>query len=293
MINWPQVLIDDIARRRCVHFIGAGVSKNSTNSEGRSPKSWLEFLNFAIEKLNKSKDKRVCKRLIKERDYLTACEIIKSSMGDDEFVSIAEEEFLTPAYKSSEIHELIFKLDSRIVLTPNFDKIYDTYSTNVSEGTVKIKNYYAEDISSVIRGKKDDRTIIKIHGTIDEPNRLIFSRKDYVSARSKNRDFYSLLDSLIMTHTFVFIGCGIDDPDIKLLLEDYANKFRFSRNHFFITRKKTVDEQVKRIITKTMKLQFLEYSGTGSDHIKLLKSLKELVSKVEFCRAEIAKDQDW
>ena len=49
MINWPQVLVDDIARRKCVIFLGAGVSKNSRNHEGRIPKNWLEFLSDAIK----------------------------------------------------------------------------------------------------------------------------------------------------------------------------------------------------------------------------------------------------
>lgn len=293
MIDWPQVLVDDVARRKCVIFLGAGVSKNSKNNQGRIPKNWLEFLSSAIEQLPNGSDKSLSKRLVKQRDYLTACEVIKNTMGVEEFVNHVEAEYLTPAYKSAEIHELIFKLDSRIVLTPNFDKIYETYAGNVSEGTVKIKNYYADDVASVIRGKKTDRTIIKIHGTIDEPNRLIFSRKDYVSARSVNRDFYSLLDSLIMTHTFLFIGCGLDDPDMKLLLEDYAHKFRFSRSHYFIARKKAIDPQVIKIVENTMKLKVLEYSGTGADHNKLIESLRQLVSVADTCRSELTESQDW
>lgn len=293
MINWPHSLIEDISRRRCVIFIGAGVSKNSENEEGRVPKNWFEFLSGAITRLNNASDKKVSTRLLRERDFLTACEVIKDSLGDEDFVNYVESEYLTPAYRAAEIHELIFKLDSRIVLTPNFDKIYETYAGNVSEGTVKVKQYYADDVASVIRGRKTDRTIIKIHGTIDEPNKLIFSRKDYVFARSHHRNFYSLLDALIMTHTFLFIGCGLDDPDIKLLLEDYAHKFRFSRSHFFVTRRKTINSQVIKIVEKTMKLKMLEYSGAGVDHSKLIESLRALVDHIEASRIEFSENQDW
>ena len=293
MINWPTLLVDDLARRRVVIFLGAGISMNSTNSLGDRPKSWLDFLNKAISQLTNAKDITVSKKLIKQKDYLTACEVIKTSLGNDDFVHLVESEFLTPAYKAADIHRDIFKLDSRIVLTPNFDKIYETYASNVSEGTVKIKNYYDSDIGNVIRGKRPDRTIIKIHGTVDLPDKLIFSRNDYVSARSDNRDFYSILDSLIMTHTFLFLGCGIEDPDIKLLLEDYANKFRFSRNHFFVTKQKTIDPQVKKIIEDTMKLKVLEYSGKGNDHSKLGLSIEKLVDDVELTRISLAKDTDW
>lgn len=293
MISWPSVLVEDLSRRRCVIFLGAGVSKNSRNDAGRAPRNWHEFLSGAAERLGNVSDKKLSKRLLRERDYLTACEVIKDSMGDEEFISHVESEYLTPGYKSAEIHELIFKLDARIVLTPNFDKIYETYAGNVSEGTVKVKHYYADDVASVIRGRKTDRIIIKMHGTIDEPNKLIFSRKDYVSARSHNRDFYSLLDSLIMTHTFLFVGCGLDDPDIKLLLEDYAHKFRFSRSHYFIARKRAVDSQVARIVEATMKLKILEYSGSGIDHSKLVDSLRDLVVQTEAGRIDLAENQDW
>ncbi|EKO3984638.1 SIR2 family protein [Vibrio fluvialis] len=293
MINWPPVLVDDIARRRVVLFLGAGISMNSTNTAGDRPKSWLQFLETAVSLLTDKNDITVSKKLIRQKDLLTACEVIKGSLGTDEFVDLVEKEFLTPAFRAADIHTEIFKLDSRIVLTPNFDKIYETYVIKVSEGTVKVKNYYDDDIAKVIRGRRTDRTIIKIHGTVDQPEKLIFSRNDYVSARSNNRDFYSILDSLIMTHTFIFLGCGIDDPDIKLLLEDYANKFRFSRNHFFITRKKTIDKQVKKVIEDTMKLKILEYSGSGNDHSKLHLSIQNLVDEVDKTRISLSKDADW
>ncbi|MDZ5516663.1 SIR2 family protein [Vibrio fluvialis] len=266
---------------------------NSTNTAGDRPKSWLQFLETAVSLLTDKNDITVSKKLIRQKDLLTACEVIKGSLGTDEFVDLVEKEFLTPAFRAADIHTEIFKLDSRIVLTPNFDKIYETYVIKVSEGTVKVKNYYDDDIAKVIRGRRTDRTIIKIHGTVDQPEKLIFSRNDYVSARSNNRDFYSILDSLIMTHTFIFLGCGIDDPDIKLLLEDYANKFRFSRNHFFITRKKTIDKQVKKVIEDTMKLKILEYSGSGNDHSKLHLSIQNLVDEVDKTRISLSKDADW
>lgn len=167
MINWPPVLVDDIARRRVVLFLGAGISMNSTNTAGDRPKSWLQFLETAVSLLTDKNDITVSKKLIRQKDLLTACEVIKGSLGTDEFVDLVEKEFLTPAFRAADIHTEIFKLDSRIVLTPNFDKIYETYVIKVSEGTVKVKNYYDDDIAKVIRGRRTDRTIIKIHGTVD------------------------------------------------------------------------------------------------------------------------------
>ena len=53
MINWPNHLIEDIARRKCVLVLGAGISKNSKNEHDVRPKDWKEFLIEAYGNLEK------------------------------------------------------------------------------------------------------------------------------------------------------------------------------------------------------------------------------------------------
>ena len=36
MINWPEDVVEDIARRRCVLYLGSGVSANSVNEKGET-----------------------------------------------------------------------------------------------------------------------------------------------------------------------------------------------------------------------------------------------------------------
>lgn len=44
MIDWPDKLIDSIARRRSVLFLGAGISANTQNRYGKHPATWEAFL---------------------------------------------------------------------------------------------------------------------------------------------------------------------------------------------------------------------------------------------------------
>ena len=44
MIKWPNSIIKDIARRKCVIFLGAGISKNASNADDIHPKNWQELL---------------------------------------------------------------------------------------------------------------------------------------------------------------------------------------------------------------------------------------------------------
>ncbi len=118
MINWPKEVVADISRRRCVIFLGSGISMNSATQTGRKPKTWLKFLESTLDNIT---PKAHIKKLLKENDYLTAREVIKRELGKEEFTRVVREEFLTPGYQPAEIHEKFFSLDSRIVATPNFD----------------------------------------------------------------------------------------------------------------------------------------------------------------------------
>ena len=40
---------------------------------------------------------------------------------------------------------------------------------------------------------------------------------------------------LIILHTYIFIGCGLNDPDIRLTLENYNFGFPGCRPHYFVS----------------------------------------------------------
>lgn len=44
LMNWPDKLVEIIARRQCVLFLGAGLSMNSVDADGNHPKGWKDFL---------------------------------------------------------------------------------------------------------------------------------------------------------------------------------------------------------------------------------------------------------
>lgn len=288
-ITWPNSLVKDIARRRCVIFLGSGVSRNSVNSDGVHPKTWEATLKAGALQVEESAQKCI-KKHIKSKNFLMACELMRHAMGRDNFVNFLKGEFVEPRFQETDIHQAIFELDSRIVITPNFDSIYDVYVRHKTCGTTQVKNYYDNDVADVIRS--DDRLILKIHGDIGTPDKLIFTKVDYAQARTKYDDFYSIIEALLLTHTFIFIGAGLNDPDITLLLEDYNFKHGFARKHYFVIPKKTLTSAERNIYENSMGLQFLEYDSKN-DHIQLLESIQDLNQKVEEQRHIISESNNW
>jgi hypothetical protein len=288
VIQWPQQLIEDLARRRCVLFLGSGVSKNSLSQDGRyRPPDWSEFLIDALERC--SGPKRHVKDLLGEQDFLTACEIIKHKLGED-WPRYVHDRFVAPRFEPADIHTDIFRLDSRIVLTQNVDKLYDTHALSESQNTVYVKQYSDQDVARVVRG--DRRCVIKAHGSVEAVGQMIFTRKEYSDARYAFPRFYAMIDALVLTHTFLFIGCGLSDPDVRLMLERHAQVFPDSRPHLMVMSSRAIHTEVRDCFQRNLNLQFLTYNPE-MHHQELRESIKDLVGQVEGQRVELAGTRDW
>jgi SIR2-like domain len=285
MIDWPQALIDDLARRRAVIFIGAGVSSASRGVGGVQPPLWREFLDRALERCDGQKQH--IKRALKENDLLTVCELVRNRL-DENWVSVLRQNFVDPRYQPNPLHNHIYRLDMRFVLTPNFDKIYDGLSARESENTVSVKNYYDRDIANACRDNA--RIVLKVHGTIDQPGEMIFTRREYARARVQYATFYRLLEAMILTHTFVFVGCSLKDPDLQLLLENHAFTYPENKPHYIVMPK--VHDEIMELIRQNMNLKGLSYSPRD-EHRELLESVAELVGRVDDRRQIIARENDW
>lgn len=282
MIAWPDALISDLLSQRAVLFIGSGVSRNSVGEDGVTrPKCWADFLVHAANSIGILGQ---IQPYLDRNDYLTALDFIRNKMSRDQYSQLVTAEYMTPKYCEADIHHHIYRIGSNIVLSPNFDKIYDIYSAHKSRGTVITKQYYDEGLARYIRG--DQRVVIKIHGSVDSPQNMIFGRKDYAESRVKHSWFYDILRSLIITHTFVFIGCGTEDPDIRLLLEDINFSAGQAREHYFVSADSSIDAGLEAILLSTMNLRVLRYSidPLSGSHQDLTDSLEALAVLVEASR---------
>ncbi|MBW5809408.1 hypothetical protein FOZ70_32285 [Burkholderia sp. COPS] len=289
---WPPELVHAIACRRCVLFFGAGVSMNSTGKGGVRPPSWSDFLVKATKELGAPNKKIVkeVKKLILDSDYLTAAEVIRNEVKVEKFANLVKLHFHTPDFKAAPIHKFLYNLDLRISITPNFDSIYETAAAERGAGAITVKVYNENDIADSLR--RHERVLIKSHGSISSPNNLIFTRTDYARARNQHSQFYELMDALLRTHTFIFVGCGINDPDIRSLLENYRYRHPYGQSHYFVTAEKNYCQQVKDVLAESLKINFIEYTAT-KDHGFLTVELERLNSLVDLERISLSKSQAW
>lgn len=290
MIAWPHDLVEDIASRRSVLFLGAGVSKSAKNKVGEHPKDWKEYLNALALEITDVQQRTEVQSCISESDLLTACELARRFLKPDAFKRKLLAEFSDKGFEPAEIHDDIIKIDSRFVLTTNFDKLYENRANHIQQNTVLVKNYYDSDIADVFR--RSQRVVLKVHGTIDSADRTIFTRSGYARARTEYSHFYRLLDALFITHTFVFLGASLRDPDIQMLLEDHAYRFEGSRPHFIVMPADAARKTVVSIMEESMNLRAVLYDP-ANNHAELADSIKALEPLVAAERTRLTQTMNW
>lgn len=287
MIDWPESLVTDLARRRAVLVLGSGVSRHAVGEKDVRPPDWKGFLELALDKCPDPKDH--IKEAIDNGDWLHACEWLKHNF-DEKWTKFLTDTFVSPKFMPGNLHRKILTLDSRIVFSLNFDNVYERAAENMHQGSHIIKSYHDQDISEFLRG--DGRYIVKAHGTLNTPNKLIFTRKDYANARIENVSFYQAFDACLLTHSFVFIGAGYNDPDIALLLENQAFGFPSTQPHYFISSRLN-NEDIKRSLRINRNLKTLEYDKIDNDHTGLVIEIDKLNELVEYEKSRLADSLNW
>lgn len=283
MIAWPQTLVQEIAQRRCVFFLGAGVSSSAVSADGRRPPGWFDFLNTATQRVAVRSRRQEIQRLIKQRKLLVALQAIKAEVDPADYHALLNANFNQPAFLPGRLHEIILSLDSRLVITTNFDKIYERYCLNTSAEGFKVVCYDSESLADEIRS--DVRLIIKAHGSIDEVPNMVFTRAEYHQAKRNHANFYQILKAIFLTNTVLFIGCSIDDPDVLLVLEEVHITGSSQRPHYALALRGSQTRFAIQDWQASYNIRTLMY---GPDHDSLVADLENLLSEVEALRAAAA-----
>ncbi|WP_336758937.1 SIR2 family NAD-dependent protein deacylase [Paenibacillus sp. USHLN196] len=276
-IRWPRNLIEEIAYRRCILFIGSGVSATAIDKDGKSPETWGGFLNGAKKLINPVHNNSIpfIEKMLSQNNYLLALQAIYDSCDPGIYSSYLRDIFSNPDYQASNVHHLLKEIDPKILITTNFDKIYDNLCN--SHGYA-VANY--TEVRKILSNiKSTTNLIIKAHGTIDDIDQLVFTQKQYYNAKKDYPEFYNLLQALFMTNSVLFLGYSLNDPDINLILETIsANSSAISCPHYVVL-KEGVDKEIKKFWHDCYNIICLEYGPEYENFAENVLELSNLVSQ--------------
>lgn len=277
---WPRALVEELASRRCIVFLGAGASAGSINQDTppKSPPTWSALLD-GIKSIARDKASiPIADSLIAKEKYLDAAEVLFGSINPADFASYIREVMAEPRYQASDIHEHVLNLDPKIVVTTNYDDIYDNYCKSGKEqGLYNVCKYYESHLVSDLRSPV--RQIIKAHGCITDPSKIVLTRSQYFQERQNHPNFYKVLDALFLTNTLLFLGYSLSDPDIQLMLENSNITYKASHPHYALV-EEGMEESIKKAYKEAYNIDFVEFPpGDFAKANEMLEELVQLVNK--------------
>lgn len=278
-------LIDDLARQRVALFLGSGVSASAKTRRGTRIRQWGPFLSDTAKRLRAGPLKNAVRKAIRDGDFLVACELIKLGLGDS-WKSTINDEYQTVGEPSA-LHRAILGLKQRVYVTTNFDKLIESALDSVDQSSTHHPMVIVGPDKDAFRLFRDNqgRYVVKLHGTIDHPETLIFSKSDYASRAFANAAYSEFLRTLLLSYTVVFIGFSMTDPAIALSMEMNANFFPAVRPHYIFSGGEMIDEVVG--INKQLKNLFVISYDPSNGHKKLPFVLRKLAQKVDERRREL------
>jgi len=198
------------------------------------------------------------------------------SSNTADFTAFLRDKFVAPNFNPLEIHKIVQELDSKIVITTNYDDIYDRYCLQEwAKQGYNVCRYYENHAINDIRSKT--RLILKAHGCITNPAKVVLTRASYFEARRAYPSFYAILDALFLTNTLLFLGCSLSDPDIQLVLEN-ANISAPSNHPHYALVESGRHQSIVNAIRKTYNIELLEYSqGKHDEAEEALRNLRDEV----------------
>lgn len=216
-----QRIINASAENSLTIFVGAGVSALS-----HAPK-WSDMIDQICDILGQDRKKRYS-----SDDYLQIPQIYFNEIGRNQkqYYSFLNKVLDTSNLKINEIHKMLIKLKPVSIITTNFDELLEDAA---AAKCYSMKVIASDDEVSEINGS---RFILKVHGDLKH-NNIVFKEEDYLSYSDNFKLIETLLKSIFSTNTVLFIGYGLNDYNIKLIMNWAKSllKDKFNTPIFFYT----------------------------------------------------------
>ena len=183
-------------------LVGAGVSMNSGYP------SWVELAKSSSYLLGSDVDKDpewIENNLL---DYFEQFEILRKKPELKEFIS---NWFTSISPIENYLHELIFGLQPRTILTTNYDELLEFYDKSHTN------SYHVISDNTHTRKLRNARTLVKMHGDFQTGN-IVITKTDY---EQYSKNYFLVLNQVIDSisdNTLLLIGFSGTDPNINAIL---------------------------------------------------------------------------
>ena len=253
-------------------FAGAGLSIDSGYV------NWKELMRPFAEELHLNIDK--------EKDYLAVAQYYRNQSGTRASINRSILEAFTKECKENENIDIITRLPIKTFWTTNYDRLIEkSLEKNHKKADVKINS---NQLTTPVPNR--DAIVYKMHGDVEHPAEAVLTKDDYVLYDKERPMFRTVLETDLLSKTFLFIGFSFEDPNIDYILnqihalmgENISEHYCFFKK---VQRKECVDdaEFEYKSLQQRFRVEDLERFGIRTVYIDDYSEINEVLKEIEFC----------
>jgi len=255
--QFPKPLLESILQDRCVPFIGSGFSKNADVPSGKNMPGWDELgMAFAKE--------------MGDYKYSNAIDAISAysyAYSRPVMVEKMKSLLLTGDVKAGNTHKTFCKLQFDIICTTNFDRLLESAYDFLKRPCNAIIN----ESQLSVAPSKDEVTLLKLHGDIYHPDRMVATEEDYDKFLDENPMLATYLSNLLITRTPLFIGYSLEDDDFRQIWQIVKNRLGRLRRQAYVIKVNCSDTERKRFERRGVSV--VNITGNLRDYSRILETI--------------------
>jgi hypothetical protein len=227
----PLLLRQAIQKRKCVLYAGAGFSREAIRPDGVNMPTGSELAYRLADELFRGGHYHQAPTEDQIFSLMELAEDFEEAFGRLHMIELLLEIFDPVGLAPGEAHKLAVKYFPTIITT-NYDRLFETAVLQErSQGPIVVRR---ENQSSMIAAS-DRTTIIKLHGDLDDVNRIVITNEDYLREPIPT-GLQRELEGYISKTIILFVGSSLADSDFQeLYLQVFDRLGKMMPSHFMVT----------------------------------------------------------
>ncbi|HVV77161.1 MAG TPA: SIR2 family protein [Mycobacteriales bacterium] len=155
-----------------------------------------------------------------EEGPLDCAQLFRQTVGEAnyrEFLAMQFDSTRQPFIQTTPSHVELVRLKLPLIFTTNFDELIEAAYRDAAQ---PLRVSITEDEFRAHRAERSMSHLVKLHGSIDQPDTIVLTRSDYARARRERQEMLSLLRSEMSDAAFLFVGFSLSDPNFNLIHDD-------------------------------------------------------------------------
>lgn len=228
----PAELIAAVKRGDVVPLIGAGFSKQVDSAVPNWTELLAKFYDYAADQGHITAEQRLeIKEMVERGRFLVAAQELREQVPDSEYFVLIDQLFSDRDVGASAVHDLLWQLRPALVMTTNYDRFIENSYAKRFGGVPTVFLYdSAEGLQRQIQAGRlsaQPPMIFKLHGSIDRPDSIVLSEREYRGLIHRQPGYRLVLSGIFLTKVVLMLGFSGDDPELLRLLESSRDALKY------------------------------------------------------------------